>query len=128
MLGKGHGTFQNALNSPLASGAAYSIVSGDFNGDGKIDIAAITSDTSSFSSFYVLLGNGDGTFQSPVSTFPEIGPGRFLEGLGAGDFNGEGQPDLALVSFSIKGTDEGWIVYISSGVGICKAAARYSPS
>ncbi|PYV00917.1 MAG: hypothetical protein DMG26_14635, partial [Acidobacteria bacterium] len=128
MLGKGDGTFQNALNSPLASSAAYSTVSGDFNGDGKIDIAAITSDTSSFSSFYVLLGNGDGTFQSPVSTFPAIGPGIFLEGLAAGDFNGDGKTDLALVTFNINGTDVGLIVYISSGDGTFQAAAQYSTS
>jgi len=39
-----------------------------------------------------LLGNGDGTFQNYVAFFfPN--PGPFV----AGDFNGDGRPDLALV-------------------------------
>ena len=42
----------------------------------------------------MLLGNGDGTFQAPV----RYAAGTDLTALVAGDFNGDGRPDLAAVS------------------------------
>lgn len=51
----------------------------DFNGDGKLDLVA---DGES-----VLAGNGDGTFRTPV--FIQHGS------VAIGDFNGNGQPDIA---------------------------------
>ncbi len=39
------------------------MASGDFNGDGKLDLAATTSARSDIG---VLLGNGDGSFQAPT--------------------------------------------------------------
>ncbi len=41
-----------------------SVVTGDFNGDGRLDIATADQADNTVS---VLLGNGDGTFQAPVS-------------------------------------------------------------
>src|SRR5207237_5389881 len=41
-----------------------SVITGDFNGDGKLDLAASNSGDNTLS---VLLGNGDGTFQPPVT-------------------------------------------------------------
>jgi hypothetical protein len=55
-------------------------VAADFNEDGKLDLATST---------YILLGNGDGTFQSPAVNF-----GGTAEVLATGDFNGDGRPDL----------------------------------
>jgi hypothetical protein len=42
----------------------------------------------------VLLGNGDGTFQAPVS-YPA---GSNPQSVAVGDFNGDGLPDLAVVN------------------------------
>ena len=71
---------------------------GDFNGDGKQDIAAlvdIPGQNSDSSAVYLYLGNGDGTFQSP-RTLPvsPLGPVAIL----AGDFNGDGKLDLAVLT------------------------------
>jgi hypothetical protein len=58
---------------------------GDFNGDGKLDLAVIGQ------SVTVYLGNGDGTFQNPTYSgafSSEAGPGSF------GDFNRDGQLDI----------------------------------
>lgn len=63
------------------------IVVGDFNGDGKVDVAAANYTIS------LLLGNGDGTFQSPNS-FANTNINS--QALVAGDFNGDGRPDLAV--------------------------------
>ena len=63
-----------------------SLVAGDFNGDGKLDLAVSTGATLS-----ILLGKGDGTFT--VTTFPTTA--QFVGTLVAGDFNGDGKLDLA---------------------------------
>jgi len=65
LLGNGDGTFQAPVNYILPNnngGQGPQIVTGDFNGDGKLDLVVSSNVFSS-----ILLGNGDGTFQSPVS-------------------------------------------------------------
>jgi hypothetical protein len=91
LLGNGDGTFQSHVDYSLGNGA-FAIVTADFNGDGKLDIAAANNGASTVS---VLLGNGDGTFQTQVTYYA-----AYLEptGLVAGDFNGDGHPDLAVVN------------------------------
>jgi hypothetical protein len=64
----------------------------DVNGDGHIDI--VTANWGSNEDVSVLLGNGDGTFQSPQN-FP-AGPANFS--VAVGDFNRDGFLDLAVVS------------------------------
>jgi len=89
LLGVGNGDFQEAPQSPIAVGTTpVWIAVGDFNGDGKPDLAVanVNSDTVS-----VLLGNGDGTFQA-AQTFA-VGDGP--TSVTAGDFNRDGVQDLA---------------------------------
>ncbi len=66
-------------------------VTGDFNGDGKADVAVINAVASSVS---VAFGNGDGSFQAAVN-YP-VGP--LASWMTAADFNGDGKLDLAVVS------------------------------
>jgi hypothetical protein len=89
LLNKGDGTFAASLESPWGV-YTYHLVIADFDGDGRLDVAATTS-----SSAIVLLGNGDGTFQpSKVSSV-------HLDALAltVGDFNGDGKPDLAIGTY-----------------------------
>jgi hypothetical protein len=66
-------------------------VTGDFNGDGTLDIATANTYTNDVT---VLLGRGDGTFHSAGN----FGVGNTPFGMAAGDFNGDGILDLAVVN------------------------------
>ncbi len=89
LLGNGDGTFQPKKDSSTGFAQASHVASGDFNGDGKADLAVANNADNSVS---VLLGNGDGTFnlQPPISI--PITPSR----LAVGDFNGDGFVDLVV--------------------------------
>src|SRR5262249_46699859 len=66
-----------------------SIVSGDFNQDGRADIAFVIG-----TGFYdVRLGNGDGTYFSVQGA--RVG-NNVLAGIRIGDFNSDGRPDLLI--------------------------------
>jgi hypothetical protein len=99
LLGNGDGTFQAAVS--YGSGGVYAgpVAIGDLNGDGKPDLilANDCSDNACTTvSVSVLLGKGDGTFQTASST-----PGPPGAGEGGGwqlaltDFNGDGKLDVA---------------------------------
>src|SRR5437879_3230526 len=89
---------QTPLFNPQTEYAAGSqqgpsnIVVGDFNGDGKPDLAVSNVDSSTVS---VLLGNGDGTFQA-AQNFP-VGANPWY--FAVGDFNGDGKLDLAVADY-----------------------------
>jgi len=59
LLGNGDGTFQAARTFPVGNRLEFVAV-GDFNGDGKLDVAVASYNTNTVG---VLLGNGDGTFR-----------------------------------------------------------------
>ena len=69
----------------------YSVAVGDFNGDGKPDLAVANYRSNNVS---VLLGNGDGSFQAAQ----DFGAGSHPYSVAVGDFNGDGKPDLAVAN------------------------------
>jgi len=80
------------LENPMAIGPArYRLQPADFNGDGYLDLAVRDADT-----VRILVGNGDGTFRPPA----QFAAGPVTSGdhtFVAGDFNGDGKPDLATI-------------------------------
>jgi len=90
LLGNGDGTFQAPVGYNAGSDPAYLAV-GDFNGDGKMDLAVVNTSSDSVS---VLLGNGDGTFQAPINASVGSEP----QGIVIGDFDGDGIADMAVAN------------------------------
>ena len=92
------------------------LASGDFNGDGKQDFVAMSN-----AGPVVLLGNGDGTFQAPVT----IATGEASCGnLAVADFNGDGKPDL--VCWNIENPAAG--VALGNGDGTFQNFINYTDS
>jgi hypothetical protein len=112
-LGKGDGTFTPASGSPIAIGQSLSaIVTGDFNGDGKLDLAVTDS---AGNAVIILLGKGDGTFGAPTT----IPVGNNPDAIVAGDFNNDGKLDLAVANF----TDGTITLLLGNGNGTFTQAA-----
>ena len=114
----GNGTFGTRADYSLPSGAAPADVEvGDFNGDGKPDLAVADQGTSQVS---VLLNNGTGTFPSHTET--TLPSGAAPDGIAVGDLNGDGKPDLAV---SDAGSNQ-VSVLLNGGTGTFSGHAEYS--
>jgi hypothetical protein len=87
LVSNGDGTFTDA-GVYSVPGAPLALAVGDFNRDGKPDLA-VGQDTGAVS---ILLGNGDGTFQ-PGGSYPTP-DGLGLDGIAVADLNGDGKLDL----------------------------------
>src|SRR5262249_30337319 len=88
LLGNGDGTFRVSMSLPSSQGNVSAVVSGDFNHDGKLDLAVALPRENKVSIF---LGNGDGSFQAPADVATDLS--SYLT-LVTGDFNGDGNLDL----------------------------------
>jgi hypothetical protein len=91
LIGRGDGTFRDGHVYNSGGSNSYSVVAGDFNGDGNIDVVVSNGDGTC-----VLLGNGNGSFQTPI---PYVPGGVFIS---TGDFNGDHKPDVAVASGSLS--------------------------
>ena len=97
-LGDGKGGFSQPNGSPFSAGQnPTDIGTGDFNGDGNLDIAIANHGVKSVT---VLLGNGKGQFSfSPGSPF-SVESNPHPHGIAVADFNGDKKLDIAIDSWA----------------------------
>src|SRR5215213_5904491 len=85
-------SFAPAPSSPISVGTnPTTVANADFNGDGKVDLAAQNAGSNTVS---VLLGNGDGTFQSKHDFAVGLAPTSVI----SADFDSDGIADLAVTN------------------------------
>jgi hypothetical protein len=127
LLGNGDGTFQAPTVYASGGHLPLSVVAADVNGDGRPDLIVAndcsTNDCLSPGAVGVLLGNGDGTFQAPVSY---LSGGYSTYSAAVGDVNGDGRPDILVANESSDtigvllgngdGTFQPAVVYDSGGI------------
>lgn len=113
-----------AASALTVGSSAQAVFVADFNKDGKPDLLVIDNPTTGSltpTTLQVLPGNGDGTFQSPVNT---AGVSNFSVAA-VGDFNGDGIPDVAMVSLGNGSSNIGTVnIFLGNGNGTFTATAQ----
>lgn len=128
-LGNGDGTFTAGSTTSLpalASESGLSMVAGDFNGDGKVDLALLSAGTySAVSEVTILLSHGDGTFAAAQTStaFTQESYGGGPEAVVAVDLNGDGKLDLAMVG---QAANDGVGVLLGNGDGTFRAGTTFA--
>jgi hypothetical protein len=113
VLGNGAGGFSSS--TPFIVGTTpLSVVVGDFNGDGKQDLAVANGNSANVS---VLLGNGAGSFSAPTN----FGVGTAPISVAVGDFNGDGKQDLAAANRDSNNVS----ILLGDGAGSFSAATNF---
>jgi hypothetical protein len=114
LVNDGSGGFTGKVGCTIGAQGRVSLAAGDFNNDGKLDVAVAIG---SGSSVAICLGNGDGTFTLGVSAAVGNNP----VGVAAGDLNGDGKIDLVANNF----TDGTVSVLLGKGDGTFTSGATY---
>jgi hypothetical protein len=113
LAGNGAGGFTKAVsipNPPQLPASYYFITAGDFNRDGKLDLA--------LAGLFIMPGRGDGTFGKPI----ESPSGGAQSVLASADLNGDGLPDFAGVDSNLGSVD----ILLGNGKGIFQSLTTLS--
>src|SRR5439155_126435 len=121
ILGKGDGSFGTPAGYYTGIfGSTFSVLTGDFDGDGKADLATADPGANTVS---ILLGNGDGSF-GPRVDYTTAAPASIV----AADMNGDHKPDLIVVNGDNgHGLPKNLIsIFLGNGDGTLHSPASYA--
>jgi FG-GAP-like repeat len=114
LFGAGDGTFSPPVTTPSNGQFVVTLATGDWNGDGQLDVAAVrTTNSGPSSTIDVLLGRGDGTFADPIQTTLSFTPNQIV----AVDLDGDGKLDLLVAGGSSFPELNGLTVLMGKGDG-----------
>jgi hypothetical protein len=105
----------------LAFGGQYQ-AAGDFNGDGRQDLVVGGYDAAAGVNVQILIGLGDGNFQTGAKYSLGIPPSGSMQSIIKGDFNGDGKADIAM---AINAPNLA-IVLLGNGDGTFQPPAKFS--
>src|SRR5688572_8892623 len=110
----------NSLTALSVGDYPIAVAVGDFNGDGRPDVATANQDPGNqlSHSVSILLGNGDGTFLA-ASNYPA---GVYPSSIATGKFNGDTHLDLAVANNTFPGAV---LVFLGNGNGTFQPATSY---
>jgi hypothetical protein len=128
LLGNGDGTFQAVTTYSSGGFFASAVAVGDLNGDGKSDV--VVTNGFSTNTIGVLLGNGDGTFQSVVLYYSGS---QSTKSVAIADLNGDGKLDVVVTNCSsahgsscYHNKDSGSLgILLGNGDGTLQAVVTY---
>jgi len=130
LLGKGDGTFAQVVSYDSGGYGATSVAISDMNGDGKQDVVVancgMLEPCGDIGGIGVLLGLGDGTFETPVSY---RSGGNDPISVTVADVNRDGKPDVLVANFTVNGSQDAAAmgVLLGTGDGTFQPAVTYNP-
>jgi FG-GAP-like repeat len=116
LLGAGTGFFSSSNSFAVGvSAESIALAAGDFNGDGKLDLAVTNGSSSNVS---VFLGAGTGSFGAATNFAVGVTP----RSVAVGDFNGDGKLDLAVANSGSNNVS----ILLGTGAGSFEAATNFA--
>ena len=111
-------TFTSSL---ATANSTVSLATGDFNGDGKLDVLGLDYT----GNLNVVLGKGNGTFQTPIVTNLAMS-NIFYDAIAAGDFNGDHLLDVAVWAVNATTSNTEVHILLGNGTGGFTFGATYA--
>jgi hypothetical protein len=129
LLGNGDGTFQPGEDVGVVSTLpAVPMSAVDFNRDGNLDLvlgAGTFNGVDCHSKVDVLLGNGDGTFQTATVVLDVQSSCSIKLFAATGDFNGDKNLDIVVTEYSDRGVKQPVSVFLGNGDGTFQPAVSF---